>query len=173
VVSNDSADDGQPQAGALVDGLCREEGLKDAPQDVRGHSMARIADGQPYMRPWVERGMGRGDIDRHVDRLDAHVELPTRVTHGVFCINAEIHEHLVYLDGIGEDRARSHVEVWFAPRAVDGCAPWCLLGGWPQGKTRDETAFQLSITPYVPFGQRGWAANHRLFSTDRSPCCLL
>ena len=94
VALHDGERRGQAEPGAAADLLGGEERIEDVIDHIRFHAVTTVFDIEPDMRTAVD-----------VDVAGAKEE-HAAVRHGIARIDAEIHEHLVQLGRVSEDRPR-------------------------------------------------------------------
>src|SRR5438094_1556360 len=97
VILDDAIADRKPEPGSLPDRLRREEGFEDLGLDLFGDPGSRVAD--LHLDP-VPLGQARGDLDR------AGLAL-----HGLLRVDQEIHQDLLELIGVAEDRGKIRLEL--------------------------------------------------------------
>jgi hypothetical protein len=103
VLFDDAVHRGQPQAGALSHRLGGEEGLEDPFARGGVHAGTRVAYEKLREGPRLQSGVAaavlRGELD--VARFDGQTAAGG---HGVARIDAQVHEHLLNLRGVGAHR---------------------------------------------------------------------
>src|SRR5215471_11437779 len=92
----------QAKACPYSDAFGSKERLEHALEDVWSHTVARIPDCKPDMRPW-----GQGLVVGHenlVDRdsVQADLQQPSGLPHRMFGVGTEVQEDLVHLGWVGE-----------------------------------------------------------------------
>ena len=97
-------DDCETHASALAGPLGCEEGLKEAAEHLRHNARSGIPDRQPDIRPRFEVGTRHKRV--YLSSLQAHLKQPPGVAHGILRVRTEIHQDLMHLCGVSEDRAR-------------------------------------------------------------------
>src|SRR5438093_9413604 len=105
MVDHNAMDNGQPNAGAFADRFGREERVVDAFHDVGRHALTRIPYGQPDIWAEVEGWMLRGQGGIDLDRLQAYLEDPSSLVHGILSIRTQVDDDLVQLGWIGKHSA--------------------------------------------------------------------
>src|SRR5712691_28928 len=105
MVLDDAIADRKPEPGALADRLRREKGFEDLGLDLFGDPGSRVADLDLDSVPLSQT---RGDLDRAGPAL-----------HGLLRVDQEIHEDLLELIGVAEDRGKIRLELLLQKNLVE------------------------------------------------------
>ena len=105
MILDDAIADRKPEPGALPDRLRREERFEDPGPDLFGDPGSRVAD---LDLDSVPLGQTRGDLDR------AGLAL-----HGLLRVDQEIHQDLLELIGVAEDRGKIRLELLLQTNLVE------------------------------------------------------
>ena len=112
MLANDAVDGGEAQAGAFADILGGEEGLEDAIEGGRVHSGSGVGDGEHG----VAAGLGML-VSRKVDLIERNFsgfdDEAAAFGHGVAGIDAQVHDDLFDLGGIGADDREIRSQIGF------------------------------------------------------------
>lgn len=109
---HDSVDCGQTHAGAFVNSLGREKGLKNAFQGRTVHAVACVADGKPQVSPLLQiYADSARKIGIYIYNIQAHPQHASPLPHGVIGVGAQIHYHLVHLGRISQDGPAVRIDV--------------------------------------------------------------
>jgi hypothetical protein len=73
-VSDHGMDHDQPEPSALPHVFGGEKRLEDALQNVWGHAMTGVQDGQAERWPRLQGRMGHREVYRHLDRVETHLK---------------------------------------------------------------------------------------------------
>ena len=105
VAGNNAIDYGQTHASSLAHSLGCEKWLKNTLHDLRCHTVSGITDQNAGMWSRRERRMRGSKICSDLNGIKMYRQHTARFTHGMLGIGAQVHEHLLELGWIRQDRA--------------------------------------------------------------------